>query len=342
MACAIGAYGLHTVSSGSASPTTTWPTTSSVHLAAQLRAPPLSSRAVKSVHSRTGHRSRAEFSKPNMQQHVAWAPERRHESLGLVPGALDSQAPSGKQGSADQYAVLRYILTAVEVVVGFGAAAYLAAQLGIGRRIATAGVVGEKMPDGQGLADEERPGPAPEDETPLWKQHLPTKRDVAAAAMGLATATALASAPPPAEAESKRTVAEIAGSGLIFKDKLKVEAFGDPKIPGVTVYVSDFDRPINEKIQKDFFSDPSTAGLGCAAQGFPKPTAELPPVEEVFKESKNLVGKDLRVDRVYDKEAGNAVYVAYNTRIDKSQDSNKSRFKSAVCAVAVDAPALSE
>ena len=62
---------------------------------------------------------------------------------------------------------------------------------------------------------------------------------------------------PPANAADKRQIASITASGLVFKDKLIVDAFADPKVEGVTLYVSDFERPVVERVQKDFFSDPS-------------------------------------------------------------------------------------
>jgi len=139
--------------------------------------------------------------------------------------------------------------------------------------------------------------------------------------------------PGPAAAESKRQLATIAGSGFIFKDELKIEAFPDPKVPGVTVYLSDFERPITEKLSGDFFSDPLAAGLACAGQGAMEPAAPLPLVEELLTESKSLFAKTLRVDRVYDAEKKTVLYVVYNTRMDKNADTNKSRFKSAMCAV---------
>ena len=41
-------------------------------------------------------------------------------------------------------------------------------------------------------------------------------------------------------------------------------AFKDPKIEGVTIYLADFERPINEKLQKNFFEDPTSTSLSCA------------------------------------------------------------------------------
>lgn len=81
--------------------------------------------------------------------------------------------------------------------------------------------------------------------------------------------------PAVTDAADKRSVGAIAGSGLLFKDRLVVDAFPDPKIEGVTVYLSDFERPITERMQKDFFSDPSQAGLTCARRGEIKVKGEL-------------------------------------------------------------------
>lgn len=41
-------------------------------------------------------------------------------------------------------------------------------------------------------------------------------------------------------------------------------AFQDPKVEGVTIYLADFERPINEKLAKDFFDDPTSTSLTCA------------------------------------------------------------------------------
>ena len=44
----------------------------------------------------------------------------------------------------------------------------------------------------------------------------------------------------------------------------------------------------------------------------------------------------LQVRRVVDKTGSNVVYAVYSQRLDKNDDSNKSRFKSNLCAVHVD------
>ena len=142
-----------------------------------------------------------------------------------------------------------------------------------------------------------------------------------------------------ASAAESRLVGEIAGSGIVFKDTLNIESFDDPKVKGVTLYISNFQRPLNERLAKDFFNDPSFASVACAKTG---PTAVADNInvskqgEEVFEENRSLLFKQLRVQRIYDKEKNTVIYASFNTRLDKGSDNNKSRFKSSVCAINLD------
>ena len=133
-----------------------------------------------------------------------------------------------------------------------------------------------------------------------------------------------------------RLVGEIAGSGIVFKDTLNIESFDDPKVKGVTLYISNFQRPLNERLSKDFFNDPSFASVACAKTG-PISIADNIGTgkqgEEVFEENRSLLFKQFRVQRIYDKEKNTVIYASFNTRLDKNSDTNKSRFKSSVCAV---------
>lgn len=90
----------------------------------------------------------------------------------------------------------------------------------------------------------------------------------AAAAMVLSASLALSPLTASPALAAARTVGEVQTSGLIFKDTLRVEAFDDPKVDGVLLYLSDFQRPVTEKISKgDIFSDPSQGGLACSRKG---------------------------------------------------------------------------
>lgn len=152
---------------------------------------------------------------------------------------------------------------------------------------------------------------------------------------------ALTASPQPALAIDSKVVGQLKGSGLVFKDTLTIERFEDPKVKGVVLYISNFDRPVTEKFSKgNFFNDPSQASVACARTGQKVAIAstinKTTQGEEVFEESKSLLFKTLRVQRVYDEDKKTAVYVSYSTRLDKNDDANKSRFKSSICAVNLD------
>lgn len=159
-------------------------------------------------------------------------------------------------------------------------------------------------------------------------------------ALLVAAATGFGQPLPASAASSPRVVAEIQGSGLVFKDSLRIEGFEDPKVKGVTLYVSNFQRPVTERMNaKTLFSDPSYASLTCV-QSSPTVTisdsiSKSPQGEEVFEESKSLLFKSLKVQRIYDAPTQNLVYVSYNTRLNKNDDDNKARFKSSLCSVHV-------
>jgi catabolite regulation protein CreA len=104
---------------------------------------------------------------------------------------------------------------------------------------------------------------------------------------------------------------------------------------------SNFQRPITERLNAGWFSDPAYTSVACARTGkgpvqvadnIAKGTAG----EEVFEESRSLLFKTLRVQRIYDEQSNTIVYVSFNTRLDKSDDANKSRFKSSLCAISLD------
>lgn len=152
----------------------------------------------------------------------------------------------------------------------------------------------------------------------------------------LASAAAIATS---ANAAEPRTLAQISGSGLVFKDTLVVEAFDDPKVKGVTLYVSNFERPLTERVQKDFFTEPSYASVTAVKTGPIQLDGTIDKSskgEPVFQEKKSLLFKELRVQRIYDEEKKTLVYVSFNTRLDKGSDTNKSRFKSSVSAIAIE------
>jgi len=166
-------------------------------------------------------------------------------------------------------------------------------------------------------------------------------KTLATAALLLTTFVPLLQSPTAATAAESRVVGQLKGSGLVFKDTLQIESFDDPKVRGVTLYVSTFQKPITERMGRGFFSDPAYASVACAKTGRVAVADNIATGsggEEVFEESRSLLFKTLRVQRLYDQAKNTVVYVSFNTRFDKGDDSNKSRFKSSLCAVNLDEP----
>ena len=85
------------------------------------------------------------------------------------------------------------------------------------------------------------------------------------------------------------------------------------------------------------FSDPSQGGLSCTAKPGKVVVSAAASLskdgEEVLSESRSLVFKSLKVRRLVDPEGESVVYAVFSQRLDKNEDSNNSRFKSALCAV---------
>lgn len=150
------------------------------------------------------------------------------------------------------------------------------------------------------------------------KSSLPTAVLSAALMLGIILsppAPILSSLVAPAHAVESKVVGALKGSGLVFKDTLQIERFEDPKVQGVVLYISNFDRPITEKIGGgNFFNDPSYASVACARTGdkiaIADNIAKGTGGEEVFEESRSLLFKTLRVQRVYDEEKKTVVYVS--------------------------------
>jgi catabolite regulation protein CreA len=132
---------------------------------------------------------------------------------------------------------------------------------------------------------------------------------------------------------TSRRVGEISTSGLVFKDTLKVDAVDDSET-GVTIYLTEFERPLNEKLSNGF-EEPTATSIACSG----KPKGDLNSLntdEEIYGENKNLIFKQIHLRRLIDPTAKNVIYVTYSTRLDKGKDANKGRFKSSTCVVHAD------
>jgi len=144
-------------------------------------------------------------------------------------------------------------------------------------------------------------------------------------ALGLVALVALA---PPARAEPVGEVDTV--FILIGPDhKIVVDAYDDPKVAGVSCYVS---RAKTGGLKGAFglAEDKSEASIACRQVGpisFSKPIDQQ---EEMFNERISLVFKKLRVVRMVDKKRNTLVYLTYSDRVIEGSPQNS------VTAVPVD------
>ncbi|MFZ6813839.1 CreA family protein [Undibacterium sp. Rencai35W] len=96
--------------------------------------------------------------------------------------------------------------------------------------------------------------------------------------------------------------------------KIVVEAYDDPKVAGVTCYVSRA-KTGGIKGAIGLAVDKSEASIACRQVGpisFPKPLAQQ---EEVFNERLSILFKKLRIVRVVDAKRNALVYLTYSDRL---------------------------
>ena len=111
--------------------------------------------------------------------------------------------------------------------------------------------------------------------------------------------------------------------------KIVVEAYDDPKVAGVTCYVSRA-KTGGVKGALGLAVDKSEASIACRQVGPVSIKQPLPQQEEVFNERLSLLFKRLRIVRMVDRARNTLVYLTYSDRLVDGSPQN------AVTAVAVD------
>ncbi len=95
---------------------------------------------------------------------------------------------------------------------------------------------------------------------------------------------------------------------------ISVEAVADPEVKGVVCHVAYFNRSLIDRLQQgNWFEDPSYSAVDCSASG-PITVGKINTGkggEEIFKQSRSLIWKSLRVSRIYDAENNALVYLAH-------------------------------
>ncbi|MCQ4348196.1 CreA family protein [Pseudomonas stutzeri] len=121
--------------------------------------------------------------------------------------------------------------------------------------------------------------------------------------------------------------AEVVGEvSTVFKllgpnHKIVVEAFDDPKVEGVTCYLS---RPRTGGIKGGLglAEDRAEASIACRQVGPIRFRDRLEEGEEVFKERTSLVFKTMQVVRFFDQKRNTLVYLVYSDRVIEGSPQN--------------------
>jgi CreA protein len=97
-------------------------------------------------------------------------------------------------------------------------------------------------------------------------------------------------------------------------DKVCVQAFADPRIPGVTCHISQA-KTGGYKGALGVAEDPSRFAITCHQTGPITLPAKLPDEESVFTESTSLLFKNTKVIRMFDTKNKTIIYVAVSKRV---------------------------
>lgn len=100
--------------------------------------------------------------------------------------------------------------------------------------------------------------------------------------------------------------------GLFTLKDIKVSSMKDDKVPGVTCHVASIEANLS-------LSDPSDSSISCRQTGeiTPEMIANLDQSksgEVVFKKSKSIFFKTMKVRRIYDAENQTLLYLSYTTK----------------------------
>ena len=119
---------------------------------------------------------------------------------------------------------------------------------------------------------------------------------------------------------------EIGEVSTVFKwvgpnDKIVVEAFDDPKVEGVTCYLSRA-KTGGVKGGLGLAEDRAEASIACRQVGPIAFKGKLKDGEEVFKERTSLVFKTMQVVRFFDAKRNTLVYLVYSDRVIEGSPQN--------------------
>ncbi|MBK7982328.1 MAG: CreA family protein [Candidatus Competibacteraceae bacterium] len=119
---------------------------------------------------------------------------------------------------------------------------------------------------------------------------------------------------------------EIGSVDTVFKwlgpdNKIVIEAFDDPKVEGVTCYVSR-SKTGGIKGGLGLAEDTSDASIACRQVGPITMKEKFKDGEEVFSERRSLIFKKMQVVRFMDEARNTLVYIVYSDRVIEGSPKN--------------------
>ncbi|WP_022942924.1 CreA family protein [Psychromonas hadalis] len=100
--------------------------------------------------------------------------------------------------------------------------------------------------------------------------------------------------------------------GLFTTKDIKIEKLTDPEVTGVTCHISNIVADLD-------FSDPSESSISCRQTG-DITMAMIANVDKsasgevVFKKSKSILFKTLKIRRIFDQSTQTLIYISYSTK----------------------------
>lgn len=105
-----------------------------------------------------------------------------------------------------------------------------------------------------------------------------------------------------------------------FGNDIIIESINDPKVQGVTCHLAYFERGMIDRLQQgNWFEDPSNSSISCTQTG-PITLGDIDRGEggeQVFKESRSIILKSIRVTRVYDEANQTLIYLAHGSEVNQ-------------------------
>ena len=100
--------------------------------------------------------------------------------------------------------------------------------------------------------------------------------------------------------------------GLFTTKDIKIDMFTDPLIPGVTCHVASIEADLS-------LADPSDSSIACRQTG-EITAAMIAAIDKsksgdvVFKKSKSVLFKNMKIRRIFDAQNQTLMYLAYSTK----------------------------